>query len=168
MITNDSPVDIDADSDLYFMQHRVKYQGRCMTVAGWASYLGLTENGMRSRYQQFGLTPAMFVPNKTHKNDAWSNISAPCCKNPLSLSRKSIFKLVAYLIDDAKQEMLVTDERSLRFKDAQNFLKDVGGGLSWWLACLDIDIKDARTALREYATSGYKKERKLRKLKRSV
>ncbi len=171
MITTNNPVDLDISTDLYFMQHRIRYQGRCMTVAEWAIHLGLTQNGMRNRYRQFGITPEMFATSGSKCAWVENKKGNGCIKrygNPDSLSRKSIFRLVTYLINDAKQEMLVNDLGAFRFNDAQKFLKDVDGNLTWWLECLDIDVIGARTALREYATSGYKKERNRRNLKRSV
>ncbi len=83
------------------------------------------------------------------------------------ISHQSILRLVAYMIEDAKQEMVTRDPRSLQFQNAEFFLKAVGGRLSWWLSGTDLDVDAARESLREYATTGYKKHLGHRSLKKN-
>ncbi len=166
----ENPIDLDADSSESFMYHRISFAGRCMTVSEWADHLGMTKKGMLSRYRLYGLVAEMFTPKKKFKKNSWEGLAAPGCENPLCFSYGGILRLVRYLIEDAKQEMLIRKPGSLKFREAQNFLTDSGGSLSWWLVGTDINVKAARRALREFATTGWKKQRELpnaKKIKRT-
>ncbi len=160
---SEKPIDLDKDKRRPpFKEHRIQYQGRCMTVFQWATHLGLSWQGIMTRHQRYGVSPRMFAPKAKPglKPKRFDLGNSTIVENPEPLTQGSVLRLIAYLIEDAKQEMLVRAPQDLRFCQAQDFLCDEGGALSWWLDLAgDIDVEAARASLKHWATVSYKELR---------
>lgn len=172
---------IDAgDTSIPYRKHRIRIGDTVHRFDEWHKYLPLTKNQIVHRYNKHGLSPLIYAtyeeyvnvdkskfpmgPKERHArnvigNEKWRKLSTkPVNSKHPDAEFGTIINLITRIIQDAKDNMVEGNEKY--FKDSKRFLMNKNGQLAYLIACIPyIDVCAALNELKEFATTGFLKER---------